>query len=444
MKGCVIAGTSSGCGKTTVASGVMAALASRGYSVAPFKAGPDYIDTGFHRKTSGRASVNLDIWLCGEENVKYLYGQYAKGCDIGIVEGVMGLYDGLGALDTAYSTAHTAKTLGLPVILVVDGYGMSTSAAAIVSGFRDFDSDVEIAGVIFNRVSSEGHYLLLKRIIEGITGVPCLGYLPYGRDFNLPERHLGLVPACEMPALDEKIQKISDAVQKHIDLDRLAERCASPAEAEMPKGLRAFMDKSKGAFRHKRIGIALDEAFHFYYRPNLDLLRTLGAEIVEVSPLKDAGLPELDALYIGGGFPEVYAGELSGNAPFRNALRKELEEGLKCYAECGGLMYLCSRIADKNGETHEMTGFFPADAVMTETLQHFGYMTATTPAGNVINAHEFHFSMLHEKGPLNCAGRGEKPDGEGGGPCFIGKGNTLAGYPHLHFFGNPNVLLELL
>lgn len=442
-KGCMIAGMASGCGKTTVATGIMAALRKLGFAVAPFKAGPDYIDTGFHGETAGRPSINLDIWLCGEENVRYLYHRYSEGCDAAIIEGVMGLYDGMGYKDSFCSSAHIAKALGIPVILVLDGQGLSMSAAAIAKGFKDFDENVHIAGIIFNRVCSQEHYLLLKRIIEEKTGMHCIGRLPEEEVFFLPERHLGLVPACETESIDARLEKLAAAVQKYIDLDLLLKLCAQVKRRNMPAGMGKFLAEHKNSFSGKTVAVAMDEAFHFYYQPNIDLLQMLGAEIVHFSPLHSKKLPDADALYIGGGFPEVFAEELEANRLLRKDLREKLEAGLKCYAECGGLMYLCDHVADKQGRLHEMAGVIPADAAMTDDLQRFGYAAVKTESGLEMHAHEFHFSELIEREPLDYMFAVKKPDGSDKWPCGIRRKNTVAGYPHLHFWANPKAVLEL-
>ena len=443
MKGCMIAGTSSGCGKTTISMGIMAAFKKRGLIVAPFKAGPDYIDTGFHEMTTGRKSVNLDIWLCGEKNVRYLYSRYSEECDIGIVEGVMGLYDGMGHKDSFCSSAHIAKTIGLPVLLAVDGRGLSMSAAAIVRGFQVFDEKTNIAGVIFNHISSENHYWLLKQIIEEKTKVKCVGFLPEMQDFSMPERHLGLIPACETADMERKIDRLAEAIQEHVDLDLLFKLSGQTKGAELPRDMQMFLEKNSRSLAGRVIGIAMDEAFHFYYQPNIDLLRMMGAEIVYFSPLKSDLPPEAHALYIGGGFPEVFAEALEANRPFRQALKEKLDNGMKCYAECGGLMYLCRRVPDSQGKHHEMTGFIPADVRMTDRLNRFGYNIVVTKEGNEIHSHEFHYSELEEKMPLSYGFQVKKPEGIANWKCGIQDKNTTAGYPHLHFWGNPKVLLEL-
>ena len=443
MRGCMIAGTNSGCGKTTVSIGIMAALKKRGLSVAPFKAGPDYIDTGFHQKACGRESINLDLWLCGEDNIRYLYWYYSQQSDISIIEGVMGLYDGMGCQDSSYSCSHLAKELNLPVILVLDGQGLAMSAAAIIKGFKEFDQNVNIQGVIVNNVSAEGHYQLLRCIIEEKTGTKCLGYLPKNINFSLPERHLGLIPACESDILQENLRQLALTIEEHIDLELLYDLCAEPLQAEMPIRVDNFIFEHKVQFSSKTIGLAYDEAFHFYYRPNLDLIKMLGARIISFSPLKSSILPECDAVYIGGGFPEIFAEKLSLNVSFRQSLKKRLEEGVKCYAECGGLMYLCQGITDSAKKRYKMTGFIPADALMTNKLQRFGYVTVATARGNRIPAHEFHYSLLKEDIPLNYSFLVEKPVSRRQWQCGVTKKNTTAGYPHLHFWGNPQIMTEL-
>lgn len=443
MKGCMIAGTSSGCGKTTISTGIMAALRQKGLEVAPFKAGPDYIDTGFHEKATGRQSVNLDVWLCGEENVRYLYGSYSADCDIGIVEGAMGLYDGMGCENIFCSSADIANIIGLPVILAIDGSGISMSAAALVKGFAEFDRKTDVAGVIFNRVSGEEHYQILKQVIETKTKIKCIGYLPAIKDFLMPERHLGLIPAGETKDLEQKIALLAESVKEHVDLDLLLKLCKQTKRTGMPRNIQNFIDKNSEWTAGKTIGVAMDDAFHFYYGSNIDLLKMTGANIVYFSPLRDAIPPAADALYIGGGFPEEFASELEENTVFREALREKLESGTPCYAECGGLMYLCNNIEDMQGTLHAMAGFFPATVRMTQGLQRFGYATVTTRAGQEIHAHEFHYSCLGEDQATDYYFRVQKPDGSQSWQCGLSRQKTVAGYPHLHFWGNPQVIMEL-
>ncbi|MEI6101917.1 MAG: cobyrinate a,c-diamide synthase, partial [Eubacteriales bacterium] len=421
---------------------IIAALKKMGYQVASFKAGPDYIDSGFHEKVSERPCINLDAWICGQQNLPYLFDHYGSECDIGIVEGVMGLYDGLACDTIACSSAHVANTIGLPVILVVDGSGVSLSAAAIVRGFIDFDTGTTIAGVIFNRVSGEEHYRLLKKAVESRTNAKCIGYLPAIEGFSMSERHLGLVPACETEGLNDTINQLAQSVLQNMDMQLLLNLCRQTPKAALPEKIQTFIQKQENHMAGKRIGIAMDEAFHFYYKPNIDLLMT-GAKITYFSPLHDQTPPDVDALYIGGGFPEVFAQELDANDSFRAGLKRMLEADTPCYAECGGLMYLCDRMEDMGGELRRMVGFFSHTVRMTRKLQRFGYAVVTTKTGQTIHAHEFHCSVLEDSADAEYYFEVSKPDGSQSWPCGLRKQNTIAGYPHLYFWDNPEVISEL-
>ncbi len=437
--GLLIAGTSSGSGKTTVSMGLMAALCAKGKPVAPFKVGPDYIDPGFHEYVTNAKSHNLDAFMLCENKLKYLYTKYAKD-KCAIIEGVMGMYDGVGA-DSKASSAHVAKIIGAPVVLVIDGKGLSTSAAATIKGFAEFDSKVSIAGVIVNRVSGEGHYKIIKSAVEKYTSIPCLGFLPSDEDIALNSRHLGLIPHAEVDGLNSRIDKLCGLVQSHIDIEEIAKIAYThlPKKTSMPKDVVMFYEQNKRLFTGKRIGIAMDMAFTFYYEANLDMLRELGAELVPFSPLSHSRLPErLDALYIGGGFPEVFAQQLSENKAFMQDLKGKLQNGLKCYAECGGFMYLARSVTTLEGQRFDMVDLFDADCTMTKRLQRFGYVTVQYD-GLKFRAHEFHHSkMSHED--INYQFDVEKHrDGKivETWKCAAREQNTLAGYPHVHFYSDP-------
>lgn len=442
--GVIIAGTGSGCGKTTVSAGLMAALAGKGLKVQPFKVGPDYVDPMFHTFITGRCSRNLDSWLLDEGTVVRLYLRNAAGCDISVIEGVMGLYDGLGGSSTEGSTAHVSRILKRPVVLVVDARGMSLSAAALVKGYAEFRDGAAVRGVILNRVNSRGLYLLLKSVIEENTGIKVLGYIPRSEEFALPERHLGLVPAGEVPGLKDTLLRLGAAVEKTVDLELLI-KMAEDAEEPVDTGPEAV---PVSAGKRVRIAVARDSAFSFYYQDNLELLEELGAELAYFSPLADTELPEgIGGLYLGGGYPEVFAGGLSENTAIRESVRSRLADGLPAYAECGGLMYLCRTLTDMRGNSFELSGFLPAHSFMTRSLRRFGYVNVNITGSCVLGepggstrAHEFHYSEVkpEKEGARYCletckAGRDGKltrwKDG-------IRLGNTLAGYPHLHFLSN--------
>lgn len=444
--GVLIAGTHSGCGKTTVSIGIMAALSARGIVLAPFKAGPDYIDPGFHAYVTGQKSHNLDAYMLNTANLKYLYAKYAQG-KCAMIEGVMGMFDGYGK-DGVASSAHVSRITGTPVVLVIDGKGMSTSAAAIVKGFADFDPSVTIAGVIVNRVSNDAHYRMIKAAVETHTGIPCLGYLPKDERIALYSRHLGLIPQGEVAGLDEKIQQLRHLVEAHIDLDAIVKiaQAHDIGPVTMPDALCRFYEDNRKRFADKRIGIARDAAFTFYYEANLDMLRELGARLVPFSPLADRALPEgLEALYMGGGFPEVFAEQLSDNALFRQNLTSRFENGLRCYAECGGFMYLARSITTLEKETYDMVGLFNTGCMMTKRLKRFGYVTVDYN-GLRFGAHEFHHSYM-EEGDLDYRYRIEKHrDGMliKTWKCGAQHKNTIAGYPHVHFYAEPHFVTKVL
>ncbi|MFX4263620.1 cobyrinate a,c-diamide synthase [Pelotomaculum propionicicum] len=444
MNRVVIAGTHSGAGKTTVTAGLLAALWKKGLSVQPFKVGPDYIDTGYHAVAAGRMSYNLDLWMMPAPNILQLFSHGMDGIDIGVIEGVMGLYDGVGSTPEG-STAEIAKLLNAPVILVVDAGGMSTSAAAQVLGYKTFDRDLRLAGVIVNNVGSEHHYKLVRDAVESYTGIPVLGFLPRDRSVELPSRHLGLLPAQEMERHAEIIEKTAGLVREWIDLDQVTAlaRSAGPLPPVSPY---AF---ERG--RPVQIAVARDESFSFYYRSTLELLASQGAELRYFSPMKDGCLPEnIDGLYLGGGFPEVFAGDLSANRYLLEDINRKLEEGLYCYAECGGFMYLTESITGKNGKKYPMAGFFNGHTVMTDRLQRFGYVDIEFTGENVLGkagqkarGHEFHHSLV--EGITYPATYLIKSAFSGGHwHCGYRRANTLAAYAHIDFWGYPELARHFL
>lgn len=371
MNKILIAAASSGTGKTTVTLGIMHALKKRGLRVQPFKVGPDYIDTNYHQAITGVASINLDSFLIDDDAMlAALFEKHGQSADISVIEGVMGLFDGLGIDRDNSSTSFIAKCTKTPVILVVDGKAISTSAAAIVDGFNRFDPELTIAGVIINRVASENHFSLIKGAIERYTDVPVLGYLPKNVAVALPERHLGLVPQEEMTELEVKWELLGDLIAEHVDLDRLlaisktgAKLTVHPPEIQVPD------------FSGMRVAYALDAAFHFYYQDNLDFIRSTGATLIPFSPLEEREVPDADFIYIGGGFPEVFAERLAKNKSMRESILAAHEQGKPIYAECGGLMYLGSSL-EMEAESYEMVGVFDGVSKMTTGLRKFGYCIA--------------------------------------------------------------------
>lgn len=435
MSSFIIAGGSSSTGKTTLTLGILRALKNRGVHVQPFKAGPDYIDPMFHRVAAGRPSYNLDTILFSEKVVRHLHYSHVKDAEIGVIEGVMGLYDGLGTEKDNGSTAHLAKVLDVPVILVINGSGMSSSAAAMVLGFKLYDPSVKLAGVILNRLGSQSHYALLKEAIERDTGVPCLGWLPNQESMVLESRHLGLIPVDELPEMEADLDRLAASIEEHVSLDALitlgaVEPPVCPEPVEVPN-----FDALKGM----RMGIFKDKAFNFYYQDNIDLLTQQGVEWVEMSPLADGTLKPCDALYIGGGYPEMFTQELSANSTFRASLLEALENGLVAYAECGGFMYLTKAI-----DGVPMVGFFEDEALMTKKLQRFGYVDIQTESGLRTKAHEFHFSDVSHAEELPYAFKVSKPlNPSREWRCGRAKKNVIGSYPHIHFYSQPEIIKQL-
>lgn len=405
----VVAGTHSGAGKTTLAVGLMAALARRGLHVQPYKAGPDYIDPSWHTAVTGVASRNLDLWMLPKTTIRRLA---ARPADVSIIEGVMGLYDGPG------STAELARLLKTPIVLVVDAAGMADSAAAIVRGFATLVRGVNVAGVILNRASGDSHYQLLRRAIERHSRVRVLGYLPKDETLRMPERHLGLVPAHARQRVEELSGGLIEHLERSVDIDAVLELAGSAPDLPLPKPLKTRPPVC-------RIAVARDEAFCFYYEDNFDLLRACGAELVFFSPLNDRQLPpDVGAVYFGGGFPELFENRLRGGE-----LAEQLR-GLPIYAECGGLMYLA------------MIGLIPGRVAMHDRLQNFGYCEADGAGsyllrpGETVRGHEFHYSSWDGEGlaPAVTARRrrtgSSRPEG-------YAAGQIHASYVHVHFHACP-------
>ncbi len=442
----VISGTQSGCGKTTVATGVIAALGER-LRVQPFKCGPDYIDASYHARAAGRPSRNLDTWMVPEPSVLRLFDRACAGADVAVIEGVMGLFDGRTGEGEVGSTARVAKLLQAPVVLVVDASHVARSAAALVLGFKAFDPRLRLAGVILNRIAGERHYQAVAGPIEAEAGVPVLGYLPRRPELELPERYLGLIPTVEGSVTAERFDRLREATRESIDLARLEAIAASaPPLAPTGSGDRAEgpLFPAEPVAARARIAVARDAAFSFYYEDNLELLRAWGAEIVELSPLTDATLPAgTSAIYLGGGFPELYAGALAANRPLLASLRAAAASGMPVYAECGGLMYAGEALTDADGRPHKMLGLIPARSIIQGGRLTLGYreLRARVPscvleAGATVRAHEFHYSRLQADPDHATAAYTCEPDGR---PEGYACGSLLASYMHLHFAARPTI-----
>ena len=422
----LIAGTGSGCGKTTTVCAILQALKNRGCDVASFKCGPDYIDPMFHSEIIGAQSTNIDLFFSDAAQARSLFARHAA--ELNIIEGVMGFYDGI-AMDSAQgSSHHVASVLDAPAVLVVNGRGMALSAAAVVKGFVELRRPSGVQGVIFNNVSAMS-YPMLKAAVEGETGVRVYGYLPPCPQCALESRHLGLVTAQEVEGLHQKMQLLASQAEASIDLDGLIAlmRAQTPIEAEQIQVPR---------IGDVRVAVARDKAFCFYYRDNLELLEELGAQLIPFSPLKDEALPDCDGLILGGGYPELALDALSANTAMRRCIASAVADGLPTIAECGGFMVLTQRIADA-----PMAGAIPTACFNAKKLCRFGYTTLSAQednlllaAGESIRAHEFHYWDAENPGGdlISC-----KPSGRSW-KCAYATETLYAGYPHLYLPSNPN------
>ncbi|WP_457573244.1 cobyrinate a,c-diamide synthase [Desulfolithobacter sp.] len=430
----LIAGTHSGCGKTTVSLGIMAALRARGQDVHPFKCGPDFIDPTLHQAATGRVSRNLDLRMCGEDFVRTCFAAHRSAPGgVSIIEGVMGLFDG-----EEGSAAHLARLLSLPVLLVVDVRSAAQSVAAVVHGFATLDPGVHLAGVVLNRVGSARHRQLIEEALARYCDLPIIGFLPRDQELTIPARHLGLHMGSEHE-LD--LEQLARFMEEHLDLDlllALASRLTPGREVcrpLAPSGMSVVTGETV------RIGVARDEAFCFYYQDNLDMLCSGGGQLVEFSPIHDATLPEkLHGLYLGGGYPELFARQLSANKTMRTAIKAFARSGHPVYAECGGFMYLTRSITVQKGGEYPMVGVFPVRARMQPRLRRLGYRQVVQersgffgPAGQKLFGHEFHYSAIDPMpGDVERVYRLE--DGRSEGYRIY---NTLAGYLHLHWGRTP-------
>ena len=422
----MIAGTGSGCGKTTVVCAILQALKNRGRDVASFKCGPDYIDPMFHSEIIGAQSTNIDLFFSDEAQARSLFVKHAA--ELNIIEGVMGFYDGVRMDSEQASSHHVARVLDAPAVLVVNGRGMALSAAAVVKGYLELRKPSGMAGVIFNNVSPMT-YPLLKEAVEKECGVKAYGYMPNCPECALESRYLGLVTAQEVDDLREKMQILARQAEKSIDLDGLTAlmNAQSPIEAD------EFMQEYVGSVR---VAVARDKAFCFYYRNNLEMLEEMGAQLVPFSPINDEKLPDCDGLILGGGYPELYLEPLSQNETMRESIRNAITDGLPTIAECGGFMYLTESI-----EGHSMVGAIPTYCFNAGKLQRFGYTTVSAEndnlllaAGESIRAHEFHYWDAEDLGgDLDS----QKPSGKSW-KCAYATDTLYAGYPHLYFPSNPN------
>ncbi len=430
----LIAGTHSGCGKTTISLGLMAALGQMGHGVQPFKCGPDFIDPTLHALVCGKISRNLDLRMCGADFVHQVFACHPA--QVRVVEGVMGLFDG-----GAASAASLAKELGIPVVLVVDVRSAAESVAAVVKGFSELDPGVRLAGVIFNRIGSPRHLELVQGAVERYCQVPVLGYLPRDVEFAIPERHLGLHMG-EEALSPGTINHLAETILHYVDVGGLL---ASTRDGSVLSAVAGEIEQAAASSGpKKRLAVARDEAFCFYYQDNFDLLEKAGLELVFFSPLHDQALPpDIHGVYLGGGYPELFGADLAANTTMRTALKNWSEQGGILYGECGGFMYLTQGIVDHDGDYHEMVGAFPVQARMATGLRSLGYRQATLMGdslwggrGDMLRGHEFHYSEIDEM-PAEIDRVYILQDGRAEGYQLR---NTLGGYLHLHFGGTPQAV----
>ena len=447
----VLAGTHSGVGKTTLATGLMAALKNRERPIQGYKVGPDYIDPSYHAAATGMPSRNLDRWLLGE-HLPSVFAQSSEG-HWAVIEGVMGLFDGMSGTAGFGSTADVAKLLQAPIILIVDASSMSRSVAALVHGFKTYDPEVNLQGVILNRVKSSAQEKILREALNDIH-IPVLGVLPKEATLHLPERHLGLVPVGESGLLDGFIDTLSQLVTEHIDLEQVERIMLGAPDLDEPISLKIKAIRTPAVpvaqENQFRLGLALDEAFLFYYQDALDLAKRLNFSIVHFSPLHDVALPpDLDGIFIGGGFPELHLNRLSENLTFLDSLRSYADSGNPIYAECGGYMYLGQSITDFEGKEVALAGLIPMKAEMTRRLQGIGYRRGVFrkdnflgPRGTTVQGHEFHYSRVtyeQDFPPAYELFKGDHSDRMEG----YARDNIVASYLHLHFSGQSELLEHL-
>ena len=435
----VIAGTSSGAGKTSITLGLVRTLTNRGLRVQPFKVGPDFLDPTYLARGAGRTCYNLDGWMTNREYVAQLFARATADADIAIVEGVMGMFDGSDPANNSGSTAEIASWLDAGVALVINSHGLARSIAPLVKGFAEFDPSVKLVGVIANYAGSDRHRAWMQAALEAESLPPLLGAMPRDSLPQLPSRHLGLVTADEQTLPDSTIEKLASACCEHLDIDAII-TAAGPGRKAACEALPVSVDSAR-----VRIGVARDAAFHFAYPDNLEALTSAGAELAEFSPLDDQSLPDdLGGLYFPGGYPELFAAKLSANKPMLDAIRSFGDSGGIVYGECGGLMYLGRAILDSDGAEHEMVGLVPVTTRKLDRLKTLGYVEVTFEAdclwgsvGKKIRGHEFHYSEIvtedfEASGWNRAYSLSRRRAGEVEAEGFT-RGNVLVSYVHLHW-----------
>ncbi len=433
----VIAGTGSAVGKTTISTGIMRALSNE-YDIQPFKAGPDYIDPTYHGLATGNISRNLDSFFMSEDQIREGFQRAMKisNADFGIVEGVRGLYEGISSLNDVGSTASIAKALNAPVILILNSKSLVKSAAAIVIGFKTLDPNIKIEGVILNYIKNRKHYLKTKEAVEKLADTTVIGGISRNDSIKVEERHLGLVPAIERQNILQSIEKWGDVMAENIDLDALIS--IMKGSGKLSGGTAPLWDEGN---RNKvKIGVAMDEVFTFYYRENIEALEANNADIIQFSPLHDEELPDVDGIYIGGGYPEIFANELESNQSMRKSILKFHNEGNPIYAECGGLMYLSKSI-----NCRDMCNIFNYPSTMTKNVQALSYVISEAQRDNIIlkkgesfRGHEFHYSKVDiGNAKPKFAFKILRGKGIFGSQDGLMENNTVASYVHTHVAACP-------
>lgn len=423
----LIGGLNSGSGKTTFTMGFLRVLRKQGLQVQPYKCGPDYIDTQFHSLATGHQSVNLDTWLASEEHVKHIYAKYGKNADACITEGVMGVFDGYSRMKG--SSAEIAMLLDIPVVLVVNARSTAYTVASQIYGVKQFCPQMKLAGVVFNQVSSPNHYAFLKDACMD-AGVECFGYLPKSDGLEIPSRHLGLTLGVK-EQMDEQIEMSAGLVEAFVDVGRILERCS--CELKESPCLKA--KKQAGLLK---IAVAMDEAFNFVYRENIERLKQMGS-VTFFSPLKGEALPEANLIYLPGGYPELFASRLQKHRRLMNDLRKYAENGGKMLAECGGMMYLTRVLNGKRNRRYSFCGVLPLECTMENARLHLGYREVVDMRGNHWRGHEFHYSDVVGTEALPSVARQYNAQGkEVNTPLYRYK-NVIAGYTHL-YWGETDIL----
>lgn len=444
----ILAGTGSDVGKTTVTIALLAYFKAKGYNVKPYKAGPDFIDPSYHTFITNNPSRNLDSFMMSKETILKNFINSSKGGDIAVIEGVMGLYDSISGIETIGSTAEIARITKSPVILILDATKIARSAAAIVTGFQKFDPEIYIAGVIVNKISTERHGSKIKEAIEHYTKIPVIGIIPENKEIALTQRYLGLVPVAE--ALTNNLYKISDFVCGHLNIDELL-TIAKGAE-ELPN-ISILNSEYTFSDSKLKIGVVYDKAFNFYYPENLELLEQHGAKIEILNSIHTKKLPTgINGLYIGGGFPELFAKELEANESFRNSIYDFANDGMPIYAECGGLMFLGNSVINLKDEEFKMVDFFDYKTVMNNRLEALGYVEAIvekdnliSEAGDIIKGHEFHYSkMVGDWAKFTFAYKLKRGEGIVNGKDGIIAKNILASYTHVHASSFPKMIKKFL